>query len=176
VSPSSTPQPSASPTKSATPTPSLSPTAPPKSRAVSPTPSPEATAVRPKPTAVKTVGATPRITATPGKQRLLSAIDFDTVDGEHVVALRLTQSVPPFLLARRDARTYLLTIPDTGISTLGLSLPQYPPAAFSGITFIHPQGGNPKLLATIGVKKGFKLTAVPSESVIFIKIEEQEGE
>jgi hypothetical protein len=129
--------------------------------------------VQPKPTVAKTTSVTPKTTPTSGKQRLLSGIDFDTVDGEHVVALRLNQAVPPFQLVRRDARTYLLTVPETGISTLGLSLPQYPPADFSGITFIHPQAGNSKLLATIGVKKGVKLTAVPSESVIFIKIEEQ---
>jgi hypothetical protein len=172
LSPTSTPKPSASPTRSPTPTALLVPTISP-SGDISPIPSPEPTVVRPKPTVAITLSDTPRTTETSGKQRLLSGIDFDTVDGEHVVALRLTQSVPPFQLARRDARTYLLTVPETGISTLGLSLPQYPPADFSGITFIHPQGGNPKLFATIGVKKGVKLTAVPSESVIFIKIEEQ---
>jgi hypothetical protein len=64
-----------------------------------------------------------------------------------------------------------LTIPSTAISTLGLALPQYPPKEFGGITFIHPQGGQPKLLTTIGVEKGVKLTAIPNGSAIYVKVE-----
>lgn len=109
------------------------------------------------------------------EQRALSSIDFETIDDEHLIAFRLTQPAPIFELSRRDALTFVLTIPHTAIATLGLALPQYPPQQFTGITFVHALGGDPKLMATIGVEKGVKLTAVPNGNVVFVKIDALEG-
>jgi hypothetical protein len=103
--------------------------------------------------------------------RQLLAVGFELVDGEQVVSFQLSQPATTFELARRDHRTFVLTIPSTAISTLGLGLPQYPPQEFEGITFIHPQGGQPKLLTTIGVENGVKLTAIPNGSAIYVKVE-----
>lgn len=110
-------------------------------------------------------------TAESNDQRILEKIDFETIEGEHLIAFRLSQTAPAFELSRRDGRTFVLSIPHTGIATLGLALPQYPPQQFAGITFVHAQGGEPKLVATIGVERGVKLTAVPNGNVVFIKVD-----
>ena len=74
-------------------------------------------------------------------------------------------------MSRKSDREYLLTIQGTKLGGEYLSLPQYPPQEFEGLTYVAAQltkSGNTEV--TLGVERGIKLNAFLKDYGIWVKI------
>jgi hypothetical protein len=88
---------------------------------------------------------------------------------EAFIELRFTKEPDRGVLQRRDDTTYILTVPNSGLATLGLALPQYPPEGFDGIMFVHAQGGDPELEVTVAIDRGTAVTSSVEGNTLTIK-------
>jgi hypothetical protein len=146
------------------PTPTATPTA-------SPTP---AVAVA---TATATATAKPTVAARKTKQvflgsgsLLVTAVTFDYNQTDRGPVIRIkTSGRSEYKLSKRDERAFSLVLPNARLSTQSLTLPQFPPQEFVGITFVLPKANDSQVEISIGVERGIRVTAFAVDDEIWVK-------
>lgn len=101
---------------------------------------------------------------------MLKEIIFSYEEPGHEPVTRLTLTTKAeFKLAKRSEREYLLAIQGCKLSGRHLSLAQYPPQDFDGITYIAATSKNGNVDIAIGVDRGVKLSAFFKDGEIWVR-------
>ena len=74
-----------------------------------------------------------------------------------------------FKLTKKDARSYLLTIPDCTLEGQHLTLPYFVPQSFVGLTHVRAQRDKGDIEVTIGIDRNVRLAAFAQENEIWVR-------
>lgn len=149
--------------------------------ASTPTNSPTPTLTAPDPTPP----LTPRSVTTASEEpldstsQLLYGVQFDFEAGASassggkseklpLIRLKLTQR-PQFRISRKDDRTFRLKISGAHLHASATGLPQFPPAEFSGFTFVQATNNGEDVEVIVGVERKFKVVAAPFDKEILLR-------
>jgi hypothetical protein len=102
---------------------------------------------------------------------LLLGYKFDYLHPGKIPVLKVTlsKSRTQAQMSKVDPKTYKIVVPGCGISATQLSLPQFPPADFTGFSMVSAQEIDGKTEITISVEPGVTLGTFVRENEIWIK-------
>jgi hypothetical protein len=102
---------------------------------------------------------------------MIESAAYDYLEPGHRQAFRFTLSKPgaQAQVSKIDAITYKIVIPKCGLATLGLALPQYPPADYKGLVLVAAQAVNDSVEVTAQVEQGSSITTFLRDKDIWIK-------
>lgn len=171
--------PEAAPTPTASATPTLFPTLtliPTHTASVAPTktPSPfptiEPTVAKPtvtKPTVTKPTALSQIL---PTDQALTDLVfAYNQRDRAPLIRL-LFQRKPEFRLVKKDEKSYQISISDCSLKHDFLSLPQFPPHDFIGLTLVSPKTDRGGVEILVGVERGIRISALPKDNEIWVRL------
>lgn len=173
----------AAPAATPSPLPSLTPTNQSNNEELIPELEPTATATA-TPTQVAAVAtATATATAAPTQPArktkqvflgsgslLVTGVTFDHNQTDRGPVIRIkTSGRSEYKLSKRDERSFSLVLPNARLSTQSLTLPQFPPQEFVGITFVLAKANDSQVEISIGVERGIRVTAFAVDDEIWVK-------
>lgn len=124
------------------------------------TPKPEAQIKESKSTKIQTSNS----------QQVITAVKFDYyLANKTPVIIISTKNRPLFELKRKDQHSFVLEIANATLIDGYLSLVQYPPNDFKGITFMKPEKTNLGIEILIGVEEGVRLASYAKGYEILVK-------
>lgn len=123
-----------------------------------------------KPESLGSLRANP-VPAAPITDFMIESASYDYLEPGHRQAFRFTLSKPgaQAQVSKVDAITYKIIIPKCGLATLGLALPQYPPADYKGLVLVAAQAVNDSVEVTAQIEQGSSLTTFLRDKDIWIK-------
>ncbi len=102
----------------------------------------------------------------------VSAIGFERDKNSQIPMIKISMTQrTPYTLTRTGQRAYRLTIPGATFAEEHLTLPQFPPQDFKGVTLVNPEKGNGQVEFFIGVDRDTKLASFSNDNEIWIKID-----
>lgn len=102
----------------------------------------------------------------------VSGIGFERDKTSQIPMIKISLSQrTPYTLSRTGQRAYRLAIPGATFAEEHLTLPQFPPQDFKGVTLVNPEKGNGQVEFFIGVDRDTKLASFSNENEIWIKVD-----
>jgi hypothetical protein len=125
---------------------------------------------RTQPDAVSGLRANP-IPAAPVTDFTIQFAEYSYLEPDHKEAFRVTlsRSGAQAQMSKVDPTTYKIVIPKCGLANLGLALPQYPPADFTGIAAVTAKIEGDTVEITAQVEQGVSLTTLIRDREVWIK-------
>jgi hypothetical protein len=124
----------------------------------------------PKPTAVPESSGTEEKKSPAHAKSAVTGFEFEYAKSDRLPMIRIKLSERiEFKFSKVDDRLFKITIPEGGVASPALKLPQFPPHDFIGFTYFKAATTSTGLEISIGVERGIRINAFAQDSDILVK-------